>query len=260
MSPTIYPDPRPESLPERPLEPPKKPEAPPPALFGFPTTAIVDEEYESPFPEPKEPEREVVYRGATSDPVFGYLIAIALSIGLLPLIANNADLRYLILWTVMAGFGVIAWLLGSATRIGQEVPENLAWGIIFGLIIGVPLLLFGGETLRQTDQRLFAEMRQGETLAFLIFVMPLAETLFFRGLLQENRPFWLVGILSSVWAAFVFFPMLDIGHYPAVMVVIGTALVMMNTIYSYVRHRNGLAAAWICQIVTSFILLFLPLL
>jgi hypothetical protein len=34
----------------------------------------------------------------------------------------------------------------------------------------------------------------------------------------------------------------------------------MNLIYSYVRQRNGLAAAWICQIVANIVLLFLPLL
>ena len=34
------------------------------------------------------------YRGATSDPVFGFMIAAALSVGLTPLLPDNADLRY----------------------------------------------------------------------------------------------------------------------------------------------------------------------
>jgi hypothetical protein len=54
--------------------------------------------------------------------------------------------------------------------------------------------------------------------------------------------------------------MIDAPRYPAVAVIIGTALFLMNLMYSYVRQRNGLAAAWICQIVASLILLFLPLL
>ena len=52
--------------------------------------------------------------------------------------------------------------------------------------------------------------------------------------------------------------MLEVTKFPAVAVIIGTALVMMNMIYAYVRQRNGLAAAWICQIVVNLILLFLP--
>ena len=68
--------------------------------------AETNEEWESPFVKKEPPKREppVTYRGATSDPVFGYLIAIALTIGLIPLIPANTDLRYAIVWMVMAGF------------------------------------------------------------------------------------------------------------------------------------------------------------
>lgn len=242
MSPTIYPDPRPE--PESKLPPVETP---------------VEPEYQSPF-ENGGVRRPVAYRGSTSDPVFGYLIAIALSVGLTPLIADNADLRYAVLWMVMAGFGVLSWLLGSSARIGQEAPENLAWGLAFGLIIAVPLLMVGGSLLGETIARLFPKMGIGSVLAFLVFVIPLAETLFFRGVLQETRAFWVVGLLSSLWSALVFFPLLDVGKYPAVAAIIATSLLMMNITYSYVRQRNGLAAAWICQLVVNLVLLFLPLL
>ncbi|MBL8164841.1 MAG: hypothetical protein JNJ61_22840 [Anaerolineae bacterium] len=245
MSPTIYPD--------RPETPPPSPSAP------LPPIVEEDESWESPFKSARG-EQPVAYRGTTSDPVFGYLIAVALSIGLLPLIPADADLRYVLIWTVMAGFGVLAWLLGNSARIWMETPENLGWGIIFGLIISVSFLLLGGETLRVTSQRLFINMSKGEVLAFLIFVIPLSETLFFRGVLQETRPFWVVGTLSSLWSVLVFFPLLDVRAYPAVALIIFTALVMMNVIYSYVRQRNGLAAAWLCQIVVNMVLLFLPLL
>lgn len=220
-----------------------------------------DEEYESPFRDRPAPVREPVsYRGAASDPVFGYLVAIALSLGLVPLIPDQADLRYVIIWGVMAGFGVLSWLLGDVPRIGQEMPENLAWGLIFGLIVGVPLLMVGGETLHETARRLFVNMSVGATAAFLVFVMPLAETLFFRGLLQASRPFWLVGALASLWSILVFFPLLDVGRFPAVAVVIGVTLALMNQIYGYVCQRNGLAAAWLCQIVVNLAVLFVPFL
>lgn len=247
MSPTIYPD-------------PTSAEEPIPITRVRPEVEE-EEEWESPFARAttrKEP--TVTYRGATSDPVFGLLIAIALSIGLAPLIAENADLRYTIVWMVMAGFAVLSWLLGNSARVWMETPENLGWGVIFGLIIGVPFLLFGGETLHITSQRLFLNMRPGEVLAFVVFVMPLAETLFFRGVLQESRAFWVVGLLSTLWSGLVFFPMLDIQRFPFVALIIGTALAVMNVLYAYVRQRNGLAAAWICQIVVNLIILFLPLL
>ena len=98
----------------------------------------------------------------------------------------------------------------------------------------------------------------GAVAALLIFVMPLAETLFFRNLLQARQPFVVTGALASLWSILLFFPMLDVGRYPVIAILIGTALVLMNMIYSYVRDRNGLAAAWLCQIVVNVVLLLVP--
>lgn len=218
---------------------------------------IVDDD----LPDFRDPDAPTVYRGASSDPMFGYLIALALAIGLTALPGEQGEqyhLRYTLVWTVMAGFGVLAWLLGSSARVDQETPENLAWGVVFGLIIATPLLAVGGSTLTTTVTLLFGSMTAGTLLAYLVFVMPLAETLFFRGVMQETRAFWLVALLSSIWGGLLFFPMLDIARYPAVVVVIALALLMMNLTYSYVRRRNGLAAAWICQIIVNLVLLFFP--
>jgi membrane protease YdiL (CAAX protease family) len=234
------------------------------------------------YPPPQEPDEldEVVYedelviqseerpryRASGNDATFGYLIAIALAVGLTPLLPANADMRYTIIWALMAGFGVLAWLLGGMTRIEQESPEDLAWGVIFGLIIGAPLLLIGGSILATSVGLLFRSsiegtilpMPPGVVLAYLIFAQPLAETLFFRGVLQETRPFWLVAILSTVWSLVLFAPMLDLANYPGVGILVGVALVLMNVMYSYVRDRNGLAAAWLCQITVNIVLLFIP--
>ncbi|MBC8170683.1 MAG: hypothetical protein H7X77_03390 [Anaerolineae bacterium] len=203
----------------------------------------------------------VRYRGATNDPVFGFLIALALSIGLSPLIgSSSAELRYTLAWGVLAVFGVLAWLFGSTARIGQETPDNLIWGISFGLILGAPLLAFGGGTLNTAVGMLFGTMNVGTLLAYLVFVMPLAETLFFRGVLQEHRPFWIVGAMGTVWSIVLFLPLMDLRNFPVVAVVICVTLAMMSLMYSYVRERNGLAAAWICQIMVNLVLVFLPFL
>jgi hypothetical protein len=225
-----------------------------------PPVEIVEPEDEEEYVSPFKNRPMVAYRGATRDPAFGYLIALALSVGLMPLIPANADLRYTLIWGIMAGFGVLSWLLGNSARITTETPENLFWGLIFGLIISVPVLMIGGSTLHRTAHDLFPNMGAGAALAYLLFVMPLAETLFMRGVLQQIVSFWVVGLLSSLWSVSVFFPMLDLRRFPAVAVVIGVLLVMMNMAYSYVRERNGLAAAWICQIVVNLTLLFLPFL
>ncbi|MCU0465047.1 MAG: hypothetical protein MUF38_10820 [Anaerolineae bacterium] len=204
-----------------------------------------------------EPYRPLRPRG--SDPAFGLVLGFAVSIGLAPLVGTgDPSLRYTLSWGVLAAFGVLAWLLGGLEPVGEERPETLVWGVGFGLLIGVPLMLFGGGTLNATVQRAFGTMTPGELLAYALFVMPIAETLFFRGILHGSRPFWMVGLIATAWSIVLYLPLLDIGNFPLVAAVICVMLVMLNVMYGYVRNRNGLAAAWICQIIANVFVLFLP--
>ena len=201
------------------------------------------------------------YRSATSDPVFGFMIAAALSVGLTPLLPENADLRYTLAWGALAGVSVFTWLLGRMERIGLERPENIGWGVLYGLMLGIPFMVFlKGAILEPATAQLFPGMTAGSLLAFLVFVMPISETLFFRGLLQNQLPFWIVGILATLWNLVLFFPVMwgSVTQFPAVTAVLVIILLLMNLTYVYVRERNGIAAAWLCQIVANLIILYIP--
>ena len=200
------------------------------------------------------------YRGA-SDPLFGFIIAAALSVGLTPLLPESVELRYTLAWGALAGVSVLSWLLGNMERIGQERPDNLGWGVLYGVLLGIPFLVFLSQhVLAPAADQLFPGMSAGSLLAFLVFVMPIAETLFFRGLLQGQLLFWIVGLLATLWNIVLFFPVMwqSITDHQAVALVIVVILLMMNLLYVYVRKRNGLAAAWICQIVANLIILYIP--
>jgi hypothetical protein len=129
---------------------------------------------------------------------------------------------------------------------------------VFGLLIGVPVMLFGGGLLSGAARRLFLNMTAGEVLAYAVFVMPIAETLFFRGILHGSRPFWMVALMSAFWSFILYLPLLDIAAFPLVALVVSLMLVLLNVLYGYVRERNGLAAAWLCQIVANVVVIFLP--
>ena len=200
------------------------------------------------------------YRGA-SDPLFGFIIAAALSVGLTPLLPESVELRYTLAWGALAGVSVLSWLLGSMERIGQENPDDLGWGLLYGILLGIPFLVFLSQhILAPATDRLFPGMTTGSLLAFLVFVMPLAETLFFRGLLQSQLMSWIVGLLATLWNIVLFFPVMwqSITEHQVVALVIALLLLMTNLLYVYVRDRNGLASAWICQIVTNLIILYIP--
>lgn len=203
-----------------------------------------------------EAESDVSYRGSSNDPLFGLLLAGAVALGLAPLIGSDGfDLRYVLVWGLLAGFGVLAWLFGSGPRIIEDRPENLAWGIIFALILVVPLLGFGGNTFAEMAELMLRDMTPGTALAFLVFIMPMGETLFFRGIIQNSRPFWQTALMATAFQMVVFFPLVDRGPYP---LIVGITMLMANMIYGYVRGRNSLAGAWICQITVNITLIFFP--
>lgn len=200
------------------------------------------------------------YRGSSADPAFGFVLAIALSVGLIPLLPVNADLRYTIVWGTLAGVGVLGWLLGNADRIGQETPDNVGWGIAFGVMVSVPFMVFFTAEFGAASRLMFPEFGIGTVLAYLVFVMPLAETLFFRGSIQRRLDFWIVGGLGGIWSVILFFPVMwsRLSDAIAVAIFLAISLFVLSMMYSYVRLRNGLAAAWICQITANLILFFIP--
>ncbi len=228
-------------------------------------------DYSEEFPHENEYEDEIEleedqsvqkYRGGGADPAFGFVLAVALSVGLIPLLPVNADMRYTITWGALAIVGVLGWLLGNTDRIEQEQPENVAWGIAFGVMVSVPFMIFFIDQFRRASQLMFPDFGAGTVLAYLVFVMPLAETLFFRGSMQKRLDFWIVGGLAGLWNIILFFPVMwdVLLEFVFVAVFLAIALFSLNMMYSYVRERNGLASAWICQIIANLILLFVPFL
>jgi hypothetical protein len=215
---------------------------------------------ESPSETDESPETPRSYRGSSADPAFGFILAVALSVGLIPLLPDNADLRYTLTWGALAVVGVLAWLLGNMERIGQEKPDNLLWGPAFGIMLSVPFMVFFTDQFGATAHYIFPNFGIGTVLAYLVFIMPLAETLFFRGTMQRNLDFWIVGILGGLWTVILFFPVMwsAIIEAPYVGIFLAVAFFAPNMMYSYVRERNGLAAAWLCQITANLILIFIP--
>ena len=195
------------------------------------------------------------------DPVLGYIMAMALSIGLTPVQAN---MRYVLLWTLLAAMGGMAFLIGSGIRLKVTDPGDLLWGIGLGVFTGGALMLVGSDTLATVSERLFSAGQKDHALLdtwvfqATVFAMPMAESLFFRGAMQRVHPIPIVAVLASLWSMLMFFPNLDLGKTPIVGVVFGTALVLLNFLYSYVHWRHGLAASFFCQIAAGTLLLLVP--
>ena len=195
---------------------------------------------------------------ADVDPLFIYVVLMALSLGLTPLATHNPLERYTILWTLLT-LGGLYWAVTSENGLRIILrPNDLVWGGVWGIALGAPLLLIGANVLSQTSDQMFAGLPVGAVFQSIVYVMSFAETLFFRGMLQQSRSWPVTAALATGWSVLLIFPTLDLAAYPMLALIIGTLFAMLSALYSYVRQRNGLAAAWLCQVVVSVLWLVVP--
>lgn len=191
-------------------------------------------------------------QSALTDPMYSFMVVMALSLGLTPL---AADVRYMILWTLLLAMGGLVYWFGLDTHRLDATPANLAWGVGFGLLIGIPVLVLVAPALGLTSAQLFPQMTDMSVYMAMVFAMPLGETVFFRGALQETYGFRAAALTAGGWSLLLFVPHLTTLTES---VVVGIAVFALSFAYAYVRQRNGLVAAWLCQVVASVLLLFVP--
>lgn len=192
------------------------------------------------------------------DPLFAYIVLVGLSFGLTPLATQQPNGRYSLLWTLMALVVIAARVMDDGVLEVRLQPVALMWGAIWGLLVGFPLLLVGPGLLAEVSHRMFVGVPDGVLFQTLVFVMATTETAFFRGLIQSRQTLAFTALLASGWSILLFFPTLDVIGYPLVALVAGIFLVLLNFLYSYIRQRNGVAAAWVAQTVVSLAWLFIP--
>jgi hypothetical protein len=192
-------------------------------------------------------------RSLPVDPAIIYILAVVvMTLGL----SNFAPVvRYTMLWTVLA---VVAPLALLADRVEVERPRlrDLMVGVVYGLIVGVPVLLLAGQELQRISLNVFGKADDVTVFQAAFFAMPLAETLFFRGAFQATRGLLFATGAASLWTILMFFPSLNVLEFPFVALVIGIFFVFINFVYSYLRERSGLFSSWTCQVTINVLLLF----
>ncbi len=250
-----------KSAPEPAAEMPQpEPSASPNAVAEAPTAQVKVEDAQLP-PEASDDldeladEVEDAERLLTLDPLFIYGIALVVTVfglGGMPL-----EARLTLVWTALSGLGILAILVDEVEVLRPRV-RDLAIGMGYATLVGVPILAIGSAQLARIAADLFKGMSNTAVFLLLIFAMPAAETLFFRGAFQASRGLLISALAGGVWSCLLLLAGLNVTAYPFVALVIGAALFALNFLYSYLAAVYNLFSAWMCQIVMNGLLLWLP--
>jgi hypothetical protein len=193
--------------------------------------------------------------GQRFDPLYPFLLFLALGIGTIFLETDPA-VRYTLLWGVLILLGIFFSLL-NVNPVGPAVTSSsLIWGFSIGLVFSLPLLILVSSGLSEMAAVLYPGANAALMFQSLAFVGPLGETLFFRGALQDRR-----GIFASVAGAGItslLFYWPSAAHSPAYLVAVTIFSTVLAGIYSFMRTRYGLSAAYASQVTANLMLLFIP--
>jgi hypothetical protein len=180
-------------------------------------------------------------------PILVFLVFVAVGLGAWSL---AQDLRGLLLWSILL-VGSLVLAARRVTRFKLNLGE-LGRGLVFGLVIGLPLAVLTPEALATTSERLFGLARPEQLLLRQVLVASVVEGIYFRGLLQPTTGIGLAAVLYGVAGLILYLP--PAVGFPAVLVAIVVIMAVLGLIYGLIAARYSLLTSITCQATVSLCL------
>lgn len=199
----------------------------------------------------RTPQRRAASPRQAVPAVLVYLVFVAVGLGTWSLAQET---RSLLLWGILL-VGSLVLAAGRANRFKLSLGE-LGRGLVFGLVIGLPLAVLLPAALTATAERLYGPVRLEQLLLRLVVVAPLVEGVYFRGLLQPSAGLGLAALLYGVAGLILYLP--TAAGFPAVLAAIVLITAVFGLLYGVVAERYGLAVSITCHAAAALCLWVLP--
>ena len=167
----------------------------------------------------------------------------------------EAESRQVVLWCVLLAL----CLLYTQVLWGELAHPfaDLARGAAAGLVLSLPILLLLQPELTAVTARLLPPQSHAAAFQGLVLIAPIAEELFFRGLVQKQHGLISGSLLYGAYLLLFFLP--GLVDFVLVGLAVGLTGALFGFIYGYVNERYGLAAAVTCHATVNLFVFFLPL-
>ncbi len=189
--------------------------------------------------------------GVRFDPIYALLIYLAVGLGTITLAATT---RYVILWSLLLVAGLVLSVLDRDIEPVQST--DLIWGVGLGLVFSLPFLVLNWTGLSNTAIMQYPFEAWETRFLALVIVAPLADNLFFRGILQEERGFAISVASVGISAVLVFWPALY--QHPVNFIVAVLVATVFAAICSFLRASISMSAAIACQVILNMAIFFIP--
>ena len=185
------------------------------------------------------------------NPHLGFLLLVGVGIASIRL---SHPLRLTLLWAVLL---VLILLYAESGRLKSNYSVlNVGRGVLVGIVVALPFYLFVRDFFHATAAWLYSVEDLQVLLERAVFIVPLLEESYFRGVVQRERGLVEGAVLFGLAQAVYFVS--AVGVFPAVIAVVVLVMFLAGLLYGYLYKRYGLAASIAGHTTVNLVLFVLP--
>jgi membrane protease YdiL (CAAX protease family) len=185
------------------------------------------------------------------NPRLGFLLLVGVGLASVRL---SHPLRLSLLWMVLL---VLILLYAQSGRLkGDYSLLNVGRGALIGAVVALPFYLFARDFFYATASQLYSVVDLQVLLERAVFIVPLLEECYFRGVVQRERGLVEGAVLFGLTQALYFASAVD--AYFAVIAAVVLGMVLAGLLYGYLYKRYGLTASIAGHVAVNFVLFVLP--
>jgi len=164
------------------------------------------------------------------------------------------SLRLTLLWLVLLAM-VLLYAENRPLKAKYSLL-NLVRGALLGAVVALPLYIFGRSFFYATASRLYGVSDLQVLLERAVFLVPLLEETYFRGIVQREKGLLLGALFFGLAQVLYFVPVAT--TFSLVLTAVAAGMAVFGLLYGYLYQRYGLTASVACHVMVNFILLVLP--
>ncbi len=184
-------------------------------------------------------------------PRLGFLLMLGVGVASARLIHPA---RLSLLWLVLLAL-ILVYAQSGRLKSNYSL-RNIGRGALIGTVVALPLYLSFRDFFQATALHLYGTEDLQVLLERAVFIVPLLEGLYFRGVVQRERGLLEGALLFALAQVLYFVPAVSL--FSAVIAAVVAGMFLTGLLYGYLYKRYGLTASIAGHVAVNLVLFMLP--